>query len=56
VVEDPELAPFIQRLRHRFGTQVAIHRHNGRGKVEIEFYNQEDLERILEVLAVLHDA
>jgi ParB family chromosome partitioning protein len=57
VVEDPELAPFIQRMRHRFGTQVAIHRqNNGRGNITIEFYNQEDLERILEVLAVLHDA
>jgi ParB family chromosome partitioning protein len=53
--EDPELAPFIQRLRHRFATNVAIHRHNGRGKIEIEFYNQDDLERILEVLAVLRD-
>jgi ParB family transcriptional regulator, chromosome partitioning protein len=55
VTEDPELAPFINRLRHKFATQVAIHRHNGKGKIEIEFYNQEDLERILEVMAVLHD-
>jgi ParB family chromosome partitioning protein len=53
--EDPELAPFIQRLRHRFATNVAIHRQNGRGKIEIEFYNQDDLERILEVLAVLRE-
>ena len=53
--EDPELSPFIERLRHRFATQVFIHRRNGRGKIEIEFYNQDDLERILEALAVLRD-
>jgi ParB family chromosome partitioning protein len=52
---DPELAEFENRLRHRLGTQVRIHRRRGRGRIEIEFYNTEDLERVLDVLDVLHE-
>jgi len=54
--QDAELFPFEERLRRRFGTQVRIHRRNGRGRIEIEFYNATDLERILEELGALHDA
>jgi len=50
---DPELSRFEDRLRRRFGTQVRIHRRAGRGRLEIEFYNQDDLERILDSLDVL---
>jgi ParB family chromosome partitioning protein len=53
---DPELVPFEERLRRRFATQVRIRRRLGRGRIEIEFYSSEDLERILEELAVLQDA
>lgn len=54
--QDAELYPFEERLRRRFGTQVHIHRRNGRGRIEIEFYNATDLERILEELGALRDA
>ncbi len=54
--QDAELFPFEERLRRRFGTQVRIHRRNGRGRIEIEFYNATDLERILEELGALQDA
>ncbi len=50
---DPELVRFEDRLRQRFATQVRITRRGHRGKLEIEFYNQEDLERILDELNVL---
>lgn len=53
---DPELFPFEERLRRRFATQVRIRRRMGRGRIEIEFYSSEDLERILEEMAVLQDA
>jgi ParB family chromosome partitioning protein len=52
---DPELYPFEERLRRRFATQVHIRRRMGRGRIEIEFYSAEDLERILEELAVLRE-
>ncbi|MEH7334588.1 ParB/RepB/Spo0J family partition protein [Neobacillus drentensis] len=45
---------FIQErehsLRERFGTTVNIKQNNNKGKIEIEFFSQEDLERILEML------
>ncbi|WP_139892024.1 ParB/RepB/Spo0J family partition protein [Bacillus sp. D386] len=45
---------FIQerenQLRERFGTTVNIKQNNKRGKIEIEFFSNEDLERLLEIL------
>lgn len=37
-------------LRDRLGTGVNIHRGKRKGKIEIEFYTDDDLERIIEVL------
>ncbi len=41
------------KLQQRFGTHVAIRRGRKGGKVEFEFYGDEDLERLLEAWAVL---
>jgi ParB family chromosome partitioning protein len=38
------------RLRDRFGTSVAIKQNKNKGKIEIEFYSPDDLNRILELL------
>jgi ParB family chromosome partitioning protein len=37
-------------LRERFGTTVKIKQNKNKGKIEIEFFSQEDLDRILEML------
>ena len=37
-------------LRDRFGTSVAIKKNKKRGKIEIQFYSEDDLERILSLL------
>lgn len=37
-------------LRDRFGTNVQIKKNKNKGKIEIEFFSEEDLERILELL------
>jgi ParB family chromosome partitioning protein len=37
-------------LRERFGTTVNIKQTKNKGKIEIEFFSKEDLERILELL------
>nr|WP_263323992.1 ParB/RepB/Spo0J family partition protein [Neobacillus sp. Marseille-Q6967] len=37
-------------LRERFGTKVNIKQAKNKGKIEIEFFSKEDLERILEML------
>jgi len=41
------------KLQQRFSTQVAIHAGRKGGKVEFEFYSQDDLERLLEAWGVL---
>lgn len=39
-------------LRDKFGTSVSIKKNKKKGKIEIEFFSEEDLERILEILTV----
>jgi len=43
------------QLRDYFGTNVQIRKNNNKGKIEIEFYSEDDLERILEILNVQED-
>lgn len=38
------------QLREFFGTQVQIKKAKNKGKIEIEFYSEDDLQRILEIL------
>ena len=48
---DPHEASLTEQLRQRLGTKVHVRRdYRGRGKIEIEFYSDEDLERICEVV------
>lgn len=45
------IAGWEEKLRHRFGTAVEINRKaSNKGRVEIEFYSDDDLERILDLL------
>ncbi|TKI68333.1 ParB/RepB/Spo0J family partition protein [Lysinibacillus mangiferihumi] len=43
------------QLRDYFGTNVQIKKANNKGKIEIEFYSEDDLERILEILNIQED-
>ncbi len=47
------LSEWETKLQQRFSTQVAISQGRKGGKVEFEYYNQEDLERLLEAWGVL---
>jgi len=49
---DPALEAWEERLRVRFGTQVRIAGGTGRGRIEIHYFNEDDLERILELSGV----
>ena len=40
------------QLREYFGTQVQIRKAKNKGKIEIEFYSEDDLQRILEILNI----
>ena len=39
-------------LRERFSTQVNLNQSKSKGKIEIEYYNNEDLERLLELMGI----
>lgn len=43
------------RLMDKFGTTVAIHEKEGKGKIEIEYLSQSDLVRILDILEITFD-
>ncbi len=46
-----QIEQFTDTLRDRLSTQVAIrHRTDGAGKIEIAYYSQDDLERVLDLL------
>lgn len=44
------LQSLAEELTRRFGTRVNIHRRGKRGKVEIDFFSDDDLNRLLELL------
>lgn len=40
----------IEKLENYFGTKVNVTNKNNKGKIEIEYYSEEDLQRILEII------
>lgn len=48
----PNLEAWEHRLRERFATQVNLVGGVGRGRIELHYFNEEDLERVLELLGV----
>jgi ParB family chromosome partitioning protein len=52
----PALAPAVQHLQNRLqqhlATHVAVHHHEKRGRIEIEYYGNDDLHRILGVIGL----
>jgi ParB family chromosome partitioning protein len=52
---DPHVALLEDRLREVFATKVQLHYAEGKGTVEISFFSDKDLERILQILGVNAD-
>lgn len=52
VGDDPILAGIEESLRKTLGTKVKIIKGRKKSKIEIEYYSDDDLERILDVLSV----
>jgi ParB family chromosome partitioning protein len=46
----PEIKALEETLSEFFGTKVNVQHHDNRGKISIEYYSNEDLERILEII------
>lgn len=47
---DPYIQQLEEQLRERFQTTVKIHHMNNKGKIELKYYSNDDLERLLELL------
>lgn len=54
-MKDSHVAAVEQRLQERLGTKVDLRYRQGKGAVQIHFYTDEDLERVLEILGVRLD-
>lgn len=52
---DPHVAVLEDRLREVFATRVQLHYAAGKGTVEISFFSDKELERILQILGVNPD-
>ncbi len=52
-VKDPHVSAIEERLRQRFGTGVNVrHAKSGKGRIVIEYYNHDELARVLGLLGV----
>ncbi|MGJ8695831.1 MAG: ParB/RepB/Spo0J family partition protein [Verrucomicrobiaceae bacterium] len=51
-LRDPHLIALQNKLRERFSTHVHIHHGDKKGKIEVEYYGNDDLERILTLLGL----
>jgi len=49
---DPHVGNVENRLRERLGTKVQLRYRQGKGSVEIRFFSDDELERILQILGV----
>ena len=54
-LRDPHLISLQNRLRERFSTHVHITHGEKKGKIEMEYYGNDDLERILALLGLKSD-
>jgi ParB family chromosome partitioning protein len=52
---DIHVADLENRLQQRFGTKVSLRYRHGKGTVEIKFFSDDDLERILQIAGVQMD-
>jgi ParB family chromosome partitioning protein len=50
--QDNELRAMEEKLQHALGTKVRIYHGKKRGKIEIEYYSLDDLDRVLRLLNV----
>jgi len=52
--KDPYLKQAEDQLRERFQTTVTIHHAKDKGKIELKFYSNDDLNRLLDLLQLNH--
>ncbi len=51
-IQDAHIADLATKMQQRLGTKVGLRYNKGKGSVEIKFFSDSDLERILEILGI----
>jgi ParB family chromosome partitioning protein len=51
-IPDPHLTSLQDKLQQRLGSKVLLRYRKGKGAIEVRFFNDDDLERILQLLGV----
>jgi len=54
-VRDANIASLEEKLRERLGTKVQLRYRNGKGALDIRFFNEAELERLLQILGINMD-
>jgi ParB family chromosome partitioning protein len=52
LTQDAHVADLENRIRERLGTKVHLRYSQGKGGLEISFFNDDELERILQILGI----
>lgn len=52
---DAHVANLENKIRERLGTKVALHYQNGKGKLEVSFFSEAELEGVLQILGINPD-
>ncbi len=48
--KEPEIAQIEEALQHKLGTKVTVHKGQKRGRIEIQYFSNEDLQRLLRLI------
>jgi ParB family chromosome partitioning protein len=54
-IRDTHVVAMENKIRERFGTKVQLRYRQGKGSIEVKFFNDLDLDRILNVIGVKND-
>jgi len=52
LTQDAHVANLENRIRERLGTKVHLRYSQGKGALEISFFSDDDLERVLQILGI----
>ena len=50
-----EMQEFIDIMEHKFSTKINVKGNDKKGKIIINYYNQDDLNRIYDIISTIHN-
>ena len=53
-MKNPDVARVEEELKETLGTRVTINQNGKKGRIEIEFFSREELDRLIDLLKTLN--